>query len=232
MTQEEEIRQQRTGQGRWQLAAQLFSEQPMYARLEKFAQAEGLAETARALPYMRGCHAGQTRRPPRGQNQGAPYIVHPLTMACQACAMGIGEDAVLAAALLHDVCEDCGVAPGQLPFSAPVRQAVALLTKDARRFRALGRQAALAEYHRGIRENGTAMLVKCLDRCNNLSTMAASFTPEKMAAYIAETEEFILPMLPELARRCPRWSHAAFLLRYQMLGLLETQKAFLLQSRL
>lgn len=212
----------------WQLSGQMFSEERMYSRLKAAAQAEGLAETFRALPYMRGCHAGQTRDRVRGAGSGAAYIVHPLTMACHAHAMGIRDDAVLAAALLHDVCEDCGVRPEELPFSGEVKTAVGLLSKNRERFLEVGQAAALAEYYRGIRGSQAAMLVKCLDRCNNLSSMAASFTKERMARYITETEENILPLLEELKSCCLQWNDAAFLLKYQILSLLETQKALLM----
>ena len=206
----------------WQFSDQMFSEDHMYSKLKALAQAEGLTETDRALPYMRSCHAGQTREPGL-----IPYIVHPLTMACQVHAMGIRDDVVLAAALLHDVCEDCGVEPDALPFSAPVKAAISLLTKDSKRFREMGRAAALAEYYGGIKGDRTAMLVKCLDRCSNLSTMASSFSAKRMTRYITETEEYILPMLEEIRRRYPDWNDAAFLLKYQMLGLLETQTVLL-----
>ncbi len=211
----------------WQLSDRMFSEEHMYSKLKAFAQAECLVETYQALPYMRSCHAGQMRKPAAGKSPSVPYIVHPLTMACQAHAMGIRDDVVLATALLHDVCEDCGVKPEDLPFSAPVRAAVSLLTKDPERFLKAGRGAALAEYYSGIQGSQTAMLVKCLDRCSNLSTMASSFSVEKMAQYIAETEEYILPMLTEIKRRYLDWSDTAFLLKYQILSLLETQKALL-----
>lgn len=213
----------------WQLSDQMFSEEHMYSKLKAFAQAEGLVETYRALPYMRCCHSGQTRKPGLDARQEVPYIVHPLTMACQAHAMGIRDDTVLAAALLHDVCEDCGVRPEELPFSDSIKTAVSLLTKDPERFLEVGRAAALAEYYSGIQGNQTAMLVKALDRCNNLSTMASSFSGEKMARYITETEEYILPLIEEIKRRYPDWNDAAFLLKYQILSLLETQKALFMK---
>lgn len=178
----------------------MFSEERMYSKLKAFAQAEGLDETYRALPYMRSCHQGQTREPARGLGRSVPYVVHPLTMACHAHAIGIRDDTVLA---------------------------VALLTKDAGRFLAVGRKVALEEYYGGISGNQAAMLVKCLDRCSNLSTMASSFSRERMARYITETEAYVLPMLEEIKRRYLDWNDAAFLLKYQILALLETQKALL-----
>ncbi len=56
------------------------------------------------------------------------YIVQPLNMACHALEMGIYDDAVIVAALLHDVREDCDIAPDKLPVSETVRRAVSLLT--------------------------------------------------------------------------------------------------------
>lgn len=137
----------------------------------------------------------------------------------------------MATALLHDVCEDCDIRPEELPFSHEVKTAVGLLTKNRERFLEVGQAAALAEYYSGIRSSQTAMLVKCLDRCNNLSSMAASFTAERMTRYITETEDNILPLLEEIKRRYLQWNDAAFLLKYQMLSLLEAQKALLMGGR-
>lgn len=76
----------------------MFSTEHMYPKLKAFAQAKRGAETYQALPYMRECHVERTRKPMRGLEYGIPYITHPLTMACQAHAMGIREDAVFAVA--------------------------------------------------------------------------------------------------------------------------------------
>ena len=111
------------------LRDKLFDETQLYARLEAIVQAEDLPETRMALPYMREKHAGQYRVPPRGSEVQLPYYAHPALMACQAYAMGVKDDTILATALLHDVCEDCDVRPEELPFSEAVQTAVRLLTK-------------------------------------------------------------------------------------------------------
>lgn len=53
-------------------------------------------------------HAGQTR------SGGAPYITHPLAVCLKLMEFKIFDRATLAAALLHDVMEDCP----QIPFGA------------------------------------------------------------------------------------------------------------------
>lgn len=209
------------------LRDKLFDESILYDRLETAIQAENLPETQKALPYMKEKHAGQYREPVRWSTEDVPYYAHPVLMACQAYAMGIRDDTILATALLHDVCEDCGVRPEELPFSKEVQTAVGLLTKQKDVIHTLGKEAALAPYFAGIRTNTAAMFVKCLDRCNNLTTIAGSFPMRKVVRYISETEQYILPLLDILQEQAPALRSAAFLLQYQMLGLVETIKALL-----
>ena len=213
----------------WELSDRVFSEKNMYSKMRTFAQAEGLKQVFKALPYMREAHFGQTRYPVRGSSVRVPYIIHPLLMACQAHALGIRDDTVLTVILLHDVCEDCGILPEDLPFSEEVRTAVALLTKDKKRFSELGKEKALKEYYEKIRTNKTAMIVKCIDRCNNISDMALCFSPEKMRRYILETEEYIIPILDYIKEHYMEYNSAVYLLKYQMRSMMETQKVMLMK---
>ncbi len=213
----------------WELSDRVFSEKNMYSKMRTFAQAEGLKQVFKALPYMREAHFGQTRYPVRGSSVRVPYIIHPLLMACQAHALGIRDDTVLTVILLHDVCEDCGILPEDLPFSEEVRTAVALLTKDKKRFSELGKEKALDEYYGKIRTNKTAMIVKCIDRCNNISDMALCFSPEKMRSYILETEEYIIPILDYIKEHYMEYNSAVYLLKYQMRSMMETQKVMLMK---
>ena len=71
------------------------------------------------------------------------------------------------------------------------------------------------------------MLVKLLDRCCNVSGMAAGFTRARMAGYVRETEEHVLPLLPLLEAQAPAYADALWLIRYQLLSLLETFKRLL-----
>ncbi len=61
----------------------------------------------RAYAYAAEKHAGQTRR------SGEPYITHPLAVATILTELEM-DDATLAAGLLHDVVEDCGVTRDQV----------------------------------------------------------------------------------------------------------------------
>ena len=112
----------------WTIADTLFSPEHMYSRIAVTSELEGLQETFSALRFMKKEHEGQYRKPSLFSDAKVPYITHPLMMACHAHALGIREDKILATILLHDVCEDCGVAPEKLPFSEEIQEAVRLLS--------------------------------------------------------------------------------------------------------
>lgn len=216
------------GGGDWVLADSLFSAKRMYSRLVTTAQLEKLPETYRALPYIKKKHRGQFRKPVLFSQKPVPYIVHPLMLVCHALALGIREDAVLATALLHDVCEDCGVAPDDLPFSEPVREAVTLLS--FRQEEGESKEDAKKRYYDAIGRNRIAVIVKILDRCNNISTMAGSFTEEKLAEYIDETEACVMPLLDKAKYSVQEYADAFHLIKYHMRSVLETVKAMMLRQ--
>ena len=205
----------------WPRRKRLFNEEQMYAYAKTVAVERGLEDTARALPYIRDKHDGQTRK---GEQADVPYINHPLTMACEAFSIGIRDDDVLSAILLHDVVEDCHVALEELPFSDTVREIVRLVTFDAA---GLDRQIAKKRYYEEISKNPKAALVKILDRVNNLSNMALGFTRDRMVEYITETERYIVPLLRVVRDTEPRYSNALWVMEYHMYSLLETYKRLL-----
>lgn len=194
------------------LNARLFNEDHMSAFLKGKLSGGAFPEASKALAFAKEKHRGQFRKGP-GK---IPYISHPLTMACHAFAMGLEDDVLIAALLLHDVAEDCGVGVEDLPACAEVREIVALVTKPRGGF-------SEGQYYRDIEGNTRACLVKCIDRCNNLSTMSVAFSPERMADYIQETERYF-PRLLRTVKECPVYNNAAWLLNYQIKSLLQTAK--------
>lgn len=207
----------------WTIADALFSPEHMYSRIAVTSELEGLRETSAALRFMKKAHKGQYRKPSLFSDVKVPYIVHPLMMACHAHALGIREDKILATILLHDVCEDCGVAPEDLPFSEEVREAVRLLSFQV--MPSETRADAKKRYYAAIAENRIARIVKILDRCNNISTMASSFTQKKLVAYVDETETYVMPLLEQAKYAIPEYADAFYLLKYHMRSVLESIKA-------
>lgn len=200
----------------------LFQEENMFTRLKATAQAERLTETYRALSFMREKHLGQYRNRGQYSSVDVQYINHPLMMACHAHAMGIRDDALLAAILLHDVVEDTDTALEDLPFSDEVRRIVNLVT--FRVLPGLSKEESKTAYYESIRQDRKASVVKVIDRCNNVATLAGHMSKEKVYRYVQETETYIIPLLNELKHNAPEYSDVAFLVKYQILSLLETVK--------
>lgn len=212
----------------WIIRDRMFSEINMFAKMQAFAQVEGLDETYRALGYMRSKHAGQYRKSGKSSSAGVPYVVHPLMMACHAHAIGIRDDSVLAATLLHDVCEDCGVRPMELPFGARVRELVSLLTYEPEP--GVSREDSKRQYFERLSGDGAAAIIKALDRCSNVSTMAQCFSRGKMIAYIGETERYIVPMLKIVKENYREYNDAAFILKYHIVSLIESLKNMMMRE--
>lgn len=195
--------------------ARLFDEVRMSAFLKGKLGAGDYPNALKALSFAKEKHAGQLRKP---KELNVPYVIHPLTMTCHALAMGLEDDVLLSALLLHDVCEDCNVVPEELPVSAETQEIVQLVTKPKNK-------AAFSEqtYYSAILDNPKACLVKCIDRCNNVSGMAIGFSPAKIKEYVAETEEWY-PSLLRAVKAVPEYNNAAWLLSYQIRSLLQTAK--------
>lgn len=206
---------------RWELHDALYSLENMKKKVRFTAQAKNMPQTLQALKQMEQYHEGQTRN---GKDK-IPYIHHPLMMACHALAMNLDDDDLIATILLHDVVEDCGADLKDLEVSDAVREAVSLVSFHE--VEGMTKAEAKAQYFARIRENPIAAMVKLIDRCNNVSTMAMAFSKDRMIRYIDETEQYILPMIDHVKHTWEEYYDAVFLLNYQIRSLLETQKRLL-----
>lgn len=176
------------------------------------AKEHNYTETLKAYELMKKYHDGQQRNGPKGQV--VPYIIHPLAIAYHVIALGIDKDYLVAAALLHDVVEDCDVALEDLDVSDRARDIIDRMT-----FRILpGHDKAESKYlyFKRIEESSSAMVIKILDRCNNISNMSTGFTKQRMDKYIAETYDYIYPMLDILEGQYPEYAHTVFLVKYHL----------------
>lgn len=201
-----------------ELSDRLFNEEKMYTYIKTYAAIKRMNQTLRVLPYARELHKDQFRK---GKDK-VPYIYHPLLISCHALALGLDDDNLISAAILHDVCEDCGVSPEELPVNEETREAVILLTKDS------SPKGATIEgkkkYYDNITNNRLAIMVKLLDRCNNISGMATGFSKEKMARYIKGTEKWIYPLFAKARTLYPEYSNQVFLIKYHMTSVVEALK--------
>ena len=186
------------------------------------AKAAGMTDTLKAVDLAVKAHEGQTRK-----KSDMPYIYHPLNMACHALSMGIKEDAVIAAIMLHDVVEDCvkedgtPYTPADLPVSEEAREIGRLMTHADTTDE--NREEVMDAYYTAIAKNPKAALVKCIDRCNNLTTMSWGLSRKRIYRYIVETDRYY-PALLKAIKDTPEYNNAAWLLKYQIESMLDIYK--------
>ena len=209
------------GENSWELKSINYDFSHMFTFVKGRAQMLCFTQTLHVLDRLREAHGAQERHSRYGF--ATTYMVHPLTMACHALAMGLKDDDILAAALAHDMVEDAHIRPKDLPVGDRVREAVRLVSKSEYDPNEPDWED---RYYANIRKDPLACMVKCLDRVNNLAGMADAFGREWMIRYTAETDKYY-PALLDVIKKVPEWSDAWWLLRYQMMTTLEAFKRIL-----
>lgn len=194
-----------------------YSAERMYTYIRGFSSGANMNEALKALTFARKQHEGQLRK------SGEPYIVHPLTMACDALSLGIRDDEVIATILLHDVCEDCDVGLQELPVNDQIRRSVELMT-----FQVMAgetKETAKNRYYNMILQDRAATLTKLIDRCHNVSSMAGTFSKEKLKSYIEETRQYVLLLLRKAKTIYPEDSDILFVLKYHITSVVDSIEA-------
>ena len=176
-----------------------------------------------AYEFAADCHEGQLRR------TGDPYITHPVAVTYQVAELELDHNA-LAAALLHDIQEDCGVANEVIAqkFGGDVARLVDGLTKLDKlpmRFAPTDQAARDGVQAQNLRKMFLAMaedirvvLIKLCDRLHNMRTLWA-FNEEKQRRIAHETMEIYAPLANRLGVWQIKWELEDLAFRY-----LEPQK--------
>ena len=200
-------------QGSFTTKDTIYNWEHMKTYVKTTAKNQGLKNTLKALDFAVEAHKDQKRK-----RSDVPYIYHPLNLACHALAMDITDDDLIAACLLHDVIEDCGKTQNDLPVSQEARELVVLLTHE--KTTDDNREKVMKQYYKAIAANPKAALIKCLDRCNNLTSMAWGLSRDRIYRMIKETEQYY-PALLKTIKNTPEYNNAAWLLQYQMWSMLD-----------
>lgn len=179
---------------------------------------EGLSLVLAAATFAAEAHVGQRRK---GLDE--PYINHPLRVAAAVEACGLPPEAV-AAALLHDVVEDTPVSQERIAAEFPARVAhlVHLMTKwwpdDAP---AEVKREGNPRYYGALREDPDALVIKLLDRADNLQDMVRMLPRARdwASRYLKKTEVEFASLAPHTTNQQARhrFEAAVFALR-QALG--------------
>jgi GTP diphosphokinase / guanosine-3',5'-bis(diphosphate) 3'-diphosphatase len=160
----------------------------------------------KAYIYAEKAHRGELRK------SGEPFIEHPLRVAYDLAEIQL--DAVsLAAALLHDVPEDCGIPLQEIennfgPEITKLVNSVTRLNKLTWSGEGPGPRETQAENLRkmlvAMAEDLRVVFIKLADRMHNMSTLGA-LSPEKQRENAQETLEIYAPLAHRLGIWGLKW---------------------------
>lgn len=166
--------------------------------LRAWLHGSGKHEALRALEFARPLHNGLRKD---GVTPEFAHQVFMMNFARSFDPVLLYPDATLSVLALHDVIEDKNVSilEIQAQFGNQIAHPVFLMTAPE------GETAEeKAERFRAMAECPIASVGKAIDRVHNVVSMVGVFTPDKVARYIAESEELILPMMKAARRRFPQ----------------------------
>ena len=156
---------------------------------------EHIVMIERALMYAREKHQGQMRK------SGEPYINHLIQVALILSSLRVGPKTI-AAGLLHDVLEDCGIPRAELAktFDDEIATLVESVTKigniefkDEKEYLAVNHRKIFIAMAKDIR----VILIKLVDRLHNMRTLRYMI-PEKQKKIASETLEVYAPIAHRL----------------------------------
>lgn len=162
---------------------------------EYIKEEEDLRLISKAFLFAFEKHFGQLRR------TGEDYINHPLNVAYILSTIN-ADSATLAAALLHDVMEDCAVEEEELQekFGDEVASLVKGVTKINRLSFSGDNEAVILNHRKilvGLCEDVRVIIIKLADRLHNMRTLWA--LPEDRQRYKAkETLDILTPIAHRL----------------------------------
>lgn len=179
----------------------------LIAKAEKYLPEESLNVIAKAYRFAENAHAGQFRL------SGELFIEHPLQTACFLADMRLDANA-LAAALLHDVIEDCDVLREEIQdkFGDDVARLVDGVTKLTRtdlmpdghatatqlpHEDAFNEAENLRKMLLSMAEDVRVVLIKLADRLHNMKTLDP-LPPNKRLEISTETLEIYAPIAHRL----------------------------------
>lgn len=154
-----------------------------------------LAMVERAYHFAKEKHQHQRRE------SGEPYFGHLLATAYLACDLRLDREAV-AAALLHDTIEDCGVSHAELaqefsPSVADLVEGVSKLTEFEHATRSYRQAGNLRKMMVAAGRDIRVIFIKLCDRLHNMRTLEF-MSPTQQRRKALETADFYAPIAHRL----------------------------------
>jgi GTP diphosphokinase / guanosine-3',5'-bis(diphosphate) 3'-diphosphatase len=192
-----------------------MSLQTLIEKARRYLPPEKISLLENAYQYAAKAHEGQTRL------SGEPYIEHPLQLALTLADLQLDASS-LAAALLHDVPEDCNIPIAEIEknFGAEVAKLVDGVTRlgkiswageDITRNESQARN--LRKMLVAMAEDIRVVFIKLADRLHNMQTLHVQ-PPDKQRSISQETLEIYAPLAHRLGIWELKWQLEDMSFRY------------------
>lgn len=188
----------------------------LIAKVNEYLPPDKVALIEAAYQFASQAHQGQIRK------SGEPYLEHPLQTALTLAELKLDAD-TLAAALLHDVPEDCGVPLDKIEanFGNVIAKLVSGVTKlskiampsDGEAPRTRLQTENLRRMLIAMAEDLRVIFIKLADRLHNMRTLGA-LPLEKRRAIAQETLEVYAPLAHRLGMWNIKWQLEDLSFRY------------------
>ena len=152
--------------------------------IEEYSRSK-MPNTHKALYLAQKLHKGQTRF------SGDPFIIHPLRVCSYLISLGIDDDILCAAMLLHEVPKMCKLKNNGKEFVQEYdidKKVVDLVLKIPKKD-----GVSLDEYYKNLKSDWRAILGRLSNRAHTCTGLARLSSVEKKE-YIMETRERLVPM--------------------------------------
>ena len=193
---------------------------PLLDKLREYLPEDKLPLVENAFEFASKAHGNQLRL------SGDPFITHPVETAMIVADLQLDETSV-AAALLHDVPEDCGIPFSEIEskFGAEVTklvEGVTRLDKISSQIQVTGLKRiaesdpqveSLRKMFVAMAEDVRVVIIKLADRLHNMRTLKA-LAPEKQQRIAQETMDIYAPLAHRLGIWQVRWELEDLAFRY------------------
>ena len=193
---------------------------PLIDKIKEYLPEDKLSLVEDAFLFALKAHGNQLRL------SGDPFITHPVETATIVADLHLDETS-LAAALLHDVPEDCGVPFSEIesrfgPEVTRLVEGVTRLDKISAQVQGIGLKKigeseaqveSLRKMFVAMAEDIRVVLIKLADRLHNMRTLKA-LSPEKQQRIARETMEIYAPLAHRLGIYQLRWELEDLAFRY------------------
>jgi guanosine-3',5'-bis(diphosphate) 3'-pyrophosphohydrolase len=188
---------------------------PLIEKTMEYLPPEKVALVKAAYEFALNAHKGQLRK------SGEPYLDHPLQTALMLADLQL-DAATLAAALLHDVPEDCGIPLTKIEstFGSEVSKLVDGVTKlgklSLHRDQSKERESQAQNLRKmliAMAQDLRVVFIKLADRLHNMRTLAV-LSPERRRSIAQETLDIYAPLAHRLGIWQIKWQLEDLSFRY------------------